>query len=241
MITMQELAEKFKKQAGIVDTSPVSPRLTHSCERWRGLCNLLQIEQNFIFFSSKKGVINAWRNNLLWQLSKQCLSIAVLQDMEQAERDFVNLLALESKIPAYRLKSLLFKKGEKDLLAKIIPFLESFYITWNLNSSIESDRKNRIFFSNTSWDQLPPASFWKQAKEKGQVVLCFVETPSKQEDILPKFTKDGSHIGFLEVEELQKTPNHVIISLSLYNKTLEEKILFDFDFYTGLLSKVEKI
>ena len=175
MITMQELAEKFKKQAGIAEIPPVSPRLTHSCEKWRGLCNLLQIEQNFIFFSSKKGIIDIWRSNLLWQLSKQCLPISVLQDREQAERDFVNLLALESQIPAYRLKSLLFKKGEKDFLAKIIPFLESFYITWTPNTPIESDRKSRIFFLNTTLEQLPPASFLKQAKEKGQVVLCFVE------------------------------------------------------------------
>ena len=240
MITMQELAEKFKKQAGIAEIPPVSPRLTHSCEKWRGLCNLLQIEQNFIFFSSKKGIIDIWRSNLLWQLSKQCLPISVLQDREQAERDFVNLLALESQIPAYRLKSLLFKKGEKDFLAKIIPFLESFYITWTPNTPIESDRKSRIFFLNTTLEQLPPASFLKQAKEKGQVVLCFVESPSEQAEILAKFTKVGSHIGFLEVEELQKTPNHAIVSLALYNNVLQETLCFDWDFHTGLLDKIDE-
>ena len=80
----------------------------------------------------------------------------------------------------------------------------------------------------------------KQAKEKGQVVLCFVESPSEQAEILAKFTKVGSHIGFLEVEELQKTPNHAIVSLALYNNVLQETLCFDWDFHTGLLDKIDE-
>lgn len=63
--------------------------------------------------------------------------------------------------------------------------------------------------------------------------------------ILPsRFSKNNRkwpRIGFLEVKNSEAHPYYALFSLSLYNKTLEEKIFFDFDFHTGLLTKVEKM
>ncbi len=70
-----------------------------------------------------------------------------------------------------------------------------------------------------------------------RIIISFTYYPAD----LAKITEKWPRIGFLEVKNSEAHPYYAIISLSLYNKTLEEKTLFDFDFHTGLLTKVEKM
>ncbi len=240
MITVQELAKRFKQQVAISEDALIKPNFTIPSKDWDVLCSKFTTGESYMFLSSKLGILDIWRNNLMWQLSKRSLPITVLQNQNKTERDFLGLLSLEAQIPKYRLKPLLLSREERALLPEYIAVLEHYCLSWQDNMSADTQNPS-IVFLNATLDQLSSPSFLQRAKERGNIVLGFVENEIDLQNLLTEITDKGFCVGFLEVDDLQSEPNHAIFSLSLYNKTLEEKIFFDFDFHTGLLTKVEKM
>lgn len=205
----------------------------------------LRLEESCCFLSSKAGILQAWRSYALWQACKQGKTVLVSGGEKQAEKDFLSLLSLESKIPKYRLREFILKKTEKENLPRFICSLEKYPVFWKEEESPlpKFSKPVTAFISLRPQGRIRTLADWKIMKKEGNTVLGFIEEQVREITSWKKIKGLIGTVGYLEVLPHQTTVNKKIpISLSFTNgKNVKSfSLLYDYErgnFLTKIKSK----
>lgn len=117
-------------------------------------------------------LLHILRINLLWQLARQGESVTVYGNIRQFEKDFLDLLAIESTVPKHHILGGFFASGEQKKLLESAEKINAWKIKWALlTDTCCSEDENAVcflVFQETKWKQ-----YWP--RKTGKVVLGFLE------------------------------------------------------------------
>ena len=241
MITMKEQASLFRAKCQLLEF--IKNEREEFGQTGKEAIFDLRLEESHSFLSSKAGILQAWRSYMLWQVCKQGQTVLVWGGEKQAEKDFLSLLSLESKIPKHRLRQSLLKKTEKENLAHYICSLEKYPVFWKEEADALPNFSKPVmaFISLLSQCRIQTLADWKKMKKEGNTVLGFIEEEARERTPLEKIKGLLGTVGYLEVLPPQtaaeeKTP----LFLSLTNRKKTKSFRLRYDHEIGMFFKKNK-
>lgn len=258
MITMKGMVDRFK---------PILNRVEDKKETFANSIkipypNLAQICVEFtpgecytFFGGAEDNALWMWRLNLMWQLAKNGVAIHVLEAGKEFDKDFCDLLCLQSGADRMHLRTGYLSAQEFQSLQKSLEYIANYPITWHKDEDVPEEDKTSVCMKTVSledWQNFEPEVLWPQAQERNKVLFLFVNLPqgvpvcwnsiyARNRIILPE--EFSSYIGFVKLQEVQDFNLHSPhngLHLNIWNTHFLRpgSCRFDYDSDTG---KIEPI
>ncbi len=196
MITTQELAKRFEKfftnahnkDEPSAKEGDVKIPYKNLAKIWGGF----EIGNCYTFFGWKgENALDIFRINLLWQLARNNTPVHILEGGKLFERDFEDLVMLQSKVAKYIWKRDLISRGQSDAVLEETKTVSALPIAWHADILPDEEGLWRgegfkypatlplVCAMNLSLNEWHARAelLWKKAQKRNRILLLFVQTP----------------------------------------------------------------
>ena len=218
--------------------------------------DIASVWKNFIpgkcysFFATEK-FLNAWRINMLWKMAKNNTPIYILKGGMDFDKDFVDLLCLESKLDITDVEYAPLKKENYEKLSATLDNISTFPIYWVSDDIIPQNTAPQVCVKTLSlrkWRK-EAQSLWDEARDANAVLILFVKIPSGFEEdfrtlyepyeiILPENL--SSHIAIIKTMKYTLKEHNYLLSAKLKQTNSLKKDSFMFYCTTNYPHRIEE-
>ena len=251
MITTQELAKRFekffinsqKKDETSAEEFDIKIPYKNLAKIWGGF----ETGNCYTFFGKEcNNALDVFRINLLWQLARNNTPVHILEGGDLFERDFENLVMLQSKVSKYKLKTKFITREQSKDVLEGIKVASTLPIAWHTDVLPDEEELWRgegfkypatlplvcaMNLSLEDW-QFRAELLWKKAQNRNRILLLFVKLPHAPDesfDFYSVYSPDSiilpenlcSHMGYInphcgEMYVLQTKETESLITRECY-------------------------